>query len=371
MLDYKGVTALVLHWLACSVAQIDLQISFGLTPGACSEMLQRGRVALLAAFQKLPAAAVVWPSPEKMAENAERIMYGTREWPTLRAIPFGFVDGTVVRIARPAHEVLQRAFHSGKHSFHCVNNVFVFDPDGCIIWAAINHPGSWHDFKVSADLQSLLADPAQTPPGFGLIADIGFRSKSTKPMFITIHTQACKRPTHPVLLEDAIRADWWIAYKRQAVELGQRAFKSVSVKLRTLLPGDAGERANLLLMLVHLHNYRTRTVGGNQIKTVYQETLDARNRAEDAMEVTGDGSLLPPQSRRALALEPDSDDEEAEDEDAEFDEGPPSAHGAAGAGAGGSSCAVPDTSNYQQPPGVQFSLGLLAEVASGAPAGII
>jgi hypothetical protein len=324
--DYDDICALALHWFSSASSQLSLQCIFGLTPGRCSELLRLGRRVLLDVLLAHPDAQVCWPSEEEMRENFALIADdathpGSRGIPPLQSLPFAFVDGTLFRIPKPASETEQRAYFSGKAHMHCVNCILVYDPHGCVIWMSMNNYGSKHDFGLSAGLIHLLSSPA-TPEWAGLIADTGFRSVLTSKLFITAHTQRCAMPADPAQYEDAVYADWWITYKRQAAEWGQRALKSLSPRCSTRLPVGAHERAHMLRTLVHFHNFRTRRIGKNQIKTVYQAALDRRNEELAALDV-GEAALdsAPVGLHMALdAVDEHEAEEEAEEGGEEWEE---------------------------------------------------
>ncbi len=62
--------------------------------------------------------------------------------------------------------------------------------------------------------------------------------------------------------------------ERQSAEWGVRALKGPFARLKTVLTGDAYKRMRLILICVHLFNFRTRFVGLNQIRTTYADKND-------------------------------------------------------------------------------------------------
>ena len=56
---------------------------------------------------------------------------------------------------------------------------------------------------------------------------------------------------------------------KQAAEWGMGAFQSSFKRCAGKLKGDKKQRGNELLIMVHLFNFRNRTTGINQIRTVY------------------------------------------------------------------------------------------------------
>lgn len=70
--------------------------------------------------------------------------------------------------------------------------------------------------------------------------------------------------------EDCVR-DAVITKHRQAAEWGMRALQASFGRLHLRLPADKAERWLILSVIWKLHNFQVRTVGINQIRTVYYE----------------------------------------------------------------------------------------------------
>ena len=66
------------------------------------------------------------------------------------------------------------AYYNSWKSYCSVTNVLVFAPDGCIIWARYNLPGSYHDSRLARPLYTMLLNPTLTPLPFALVADTAF-----------------------------------------------------------------------------------------------------------------------------------------------------------------------------------------------------
>jgi hypothetical protein len=69
---------------------------------------------------------------------------------------------------------------------------------------------------------------------------------------------------------------------RQAAEWGMLSLQGTWRRLLLDLPSDTIFRQNLLVICGYLHNYRTRTVGLNQIASVYSGRLPPSVSLEDA-----------------------------------------------------------------------------------------
>lgn len=70
-----------------------------------------------------------------------------------------------------------------------------------------------------------------------------------------------------------------ITKHRQAVEWGMRSIQSAFGRLHLKLSSNKEERHELLAVIFWLHNFRTRSVGVNQIRTVYYNRW--KNRKEN------------------------------------------------------------------------------------------
>jgi hypothetical protein len=91
---------------------------------------------------------------------------------------FGFVDGVFITCEDPSDSDTQNAYYNGWKSCCSITNVLVFAPDGTIVWAAYNLPGSWHDAVLARSLFERLLNSSQTPSHFALIADSAFPSNN-------------------------------------------------------------------------------------------------------------------------------------------------------------------------------------------------
>mmetsp|Transcript_38526 Transcript_38526/g.83459 ORF Transcript_38526/g.83459 Transcript_38526/m.83459 type:complete len:107 (-) Transcript_38526:42-362(-) len=61
---------------------------------------------------------------------------------------------------------------------------------------------------------------------------------------------------------------------RQTAEWGMKELQASFRRLTVKLPADARERRFMLETCIRLYNRRTRTVGVNQIRTVYKEVFE-------------------------------------------------------------------------------------------------
>ena len=157
VLDVLGLT---LYYLNSTMKQKTLCQVFGQPPAVISRYLRRGIEALGRAIKEDSASRIAWPSAEEMKSFSARIE--AREG-RLKNV-FGFVDGVYFPMNDPADPLDQNAYYNGWRSCCSVTNVLCFTPDGCICFARINCPGSWHDSAVAFPLYEVLLDENLTPP---------------------------------------------------------------------------------------------------------------------------------------------------------------------------------------------------------------
>ena len=167
LLAPHAALALSLQYMSSMMRQYELCQLYGVSPSTLSRTLTRSLECLLAVLRSLHAARVRWPKASTRRRYAQTI--AGREPQVTSA--FGFVDGTTFRIEQPAGELIQNAYYSGVKSDTVVQNLFVFAPDGTIIWARTNCPGSWHDSQMGMPLFSMLQELTD---GTCLIGDSAF-----------------------------------------------------------------------------------------------------------------------------------------------------------------------------------------------------
>jgi len=82
---------------------------FGLPPATLSRTLHAAEKALLAALQRTPKAAFLWPSAADQVKLAQIVQ---QKNPLVRG-RWGFVDGKNYRVEKPTDADLQNAYYNG------------------------------------------------------------------------------------------------------------------------------------------------------------------------------------------------------------------------------------------------------------------
>ncbi|EUC62819.1 DDE family endonuclease [Rhizoctonia solani AG-3 Rhs1AP] len=273
-LDAAGGLGLALHFLCSTMSEVSLQIIFALVPSTVSRYIDFALDILLEVLTQVPEGRLVWPTQQVMQANSKLINDTHPNAKYLKGA-FGFMDGLNLPVTASYDKDEQNANYNGWLHSHVVSNVIVFSPDGTIMTAVINAPGSWHDSNVARPIYGLLRE--KTPNGFFLIADSAF------PRLGVGESQKIKVP----LKKNAVipgnehekrrkqRESREVTIARQAVEWGMRALQGCFSRL--YMPMDTHNtegRARLLQTCMRLHNLRTERVHINQIKSVYMPVWD-------------------------------------------------------------------------------------------------
>jgi hypothetical protein len=266
-LDAAGGLGLVLHYLNSTMLLVTLQQVFAIVPSVSSCYLHFDLKLLHRALLKIPEAKIAWPGEDKMAEWAA--MLRVRHPHILYGI--GFVDGVHQPLECHGEEEVQNANYNGWFASHFTSNIFTFGVDGTIIYCAVNAPGSWHDAIVAQGLYRRLID--YTPAPYYIISDTAFPSNNALATKIMkpLKQDFGDWPADPLERARLFRFNQQLVSSRQAAQWGMRSLQGSFGRLRMPMPSDDHCFRQLLLNVVsRMHQVRTRLVGVNQIKTVYE-----------------------------------------------------------------------------------------------------
>lgn len=265
-LTVLDVTALTLQYVTTTTNQKQLCQIYGITPAVCSRFLRRGIVSLLAAVEEIHECRVSWPSFDEQHQFAAVVNHFT---PSLHRV-FGFVDGLYFPVDAPGDFATADAYYNHWKAGETITNVIAFGPDGCILWAFINAPGSWHDSALSQRLYELLSDQQLTAPGFRLLADSAFdgscpgimKSRDIDHLFDSGRAREAAA---------AVEDERVIARTRVAAEWGMRTLESVFKRLNKKLAFNPSANHKLIKLILHLNNLRCRSMQINQIANVFNQ----------------------------------------------------------------------------------------------------
>ncbi|KAE9383641.1 hypothetical protein BT96DRAFT_1027124 [Gymnopus androsaceus JB14] len=267
-LDAAGALGLVLHYLSSSMLEITLQQVFALVPSVLTRYLDFAKQILLQTLRSMPEAQIKLPrNLDEFQANSDLI---TARHSQLEG-GFGSIDGLSLPTEVSDDVEMENATYNGWKSEHRINNVFVFSPQGLIIDASLNAPGSWHDAHVSRRIFERLR--TRVPEGYYLIADTAFpRGDDSISGKIRAPVKAGECiPANPTEQEQFMAFNRQLLSFRQTAEWGMRALQGAFGRLRVPLPiNDPRGRLLLLEIIARLFNVWTVCVGINQIRNVYE-----------------------------------------------------------------------------------------------------
>lgn len=268
----RGLMAVLLYYYTSGASAKSRSISAGVSRWVLGRYFKEGKLILLEALTELPEAGVYWPSVEKMKKMAAV----AAKWIPGLHFCWGAVDGLNIKIHQPANPGEQNAYYNGWLCGTFGSGVFVFGFDGCICWWRHNLPGSWHDAKIARPLYKKLA---QMPNPFRVCGDSAFPKgpKGAQGKIITSLKKRYKMPNNAEDHSELRQMHRRATSMRQISEWGmgqlQRTFKCLGAD-PVGLPSCPKDRQVILATVVHLFNFRTRAVGFNQIRTVYERVRD-------------------------------------------------------------------------------------------------
>ncbi|KAI0071605.1 hypothetical protein K474DRAFT_1606646 [Panus rudis PR-1116 ss-1] len=270
-LDAAGGLGLYLHWITSTMRETSLQQIFALIPSTVNRYLRFASLILHATLKSMPSARVCFPEElnefyaySKIIQNRHSTIKGA----------FGSLDGVNIPAQTSyINPELENVTYNGWLHTHCTSSVFAFAPDGTIICAQLNAPGSWHDSRVARNIYYTLRTSA--PRGYYLIADTAFPHDDT---VVEGHIRVplkdgARLPDDHALRERVMRFNRDLLSFRQTAEWGMRSLQGGFGRLRIPLDVNNPDYCNLLLENVcRLNNLRARSVGISQIQTVYIPT---------------------------------------------------------------------------------------------------
>jgi len=269
-LDAAGALGLVLHWLSSTMRELSLQQIFALIPTSVNRYLHAAINTLLATLDSMPEARIKWPTHDSEFEKYTDLIQVRH--PRLMGA-FGVVDGLNLPVQMSEDDDIENSTYNGWLHGHFVSNVFAFSPEGTIIFAAINAPGSWHDARIAQPLYEKLRD--RTPEGYYLVSDTAF-PRTAESIDDRIHAplkedeRQQRIPAEGPERRRMLKEESELLSLRQAAEWGMREIQGSFGRLRIPLPiGDAALRYRLLKLVIRMHQVRVRLVGISHIRSTY------------------------------------------------------------------------------------------------------
>lgn len=263
--DKCGQLGLYLLFLNSTMKTKHLCLIFGIVPSSASVYINKMMKLVAKKLSGNSAAKIKFPDQQKMAEYAA--MVAVREPAVTNVI--GFVDGVSIPVQCSDNEEQQNAAYNGYHHDTMCNNVLAFAPNGKVIYACINYPGSWHDSQVSASLIDVVI---RKIGNYSFCVDQGFpRSGELFDKFVGPISTKRRAQLAPALRDLILQRHALYVSLRQASEWGMRALQDTFARLKSRLTSNKQKRQLIIYTILLLHNFRTEYVGLNQIALVFNQ----------------------------------------------------------------------------------------------------
>jgi hypothetical protein len=255
---------LALYWLHTRGQLREAALIFACPPSTCSRYIRKWVFLMAEHLPTIPAAAVRWPSAQKISQYADLIDHkypGMAEQLGRKA--FCFMDGCNFEIQDHGDLYVQRNYYNAYDGHAKVGNLFIWAPDGKIIFCKLNNTGVQHDSMIAAQAYHLVED--RTPAGFGILADSAFPNlggKIIKPLKIS---QVITADIEAQLRSRTVSA------MRVPCEWGNRGLQACFPRVTVPLPVEHEWRKAIIVACVHLLNFRTAKMGQSQIQSCFRK----------------------------------------------------------------------------------------------------
>eukprot|EP00977_Amphora_coffeiformis_P022631 scaffold11123_cov166-Amphora_coffeaeformis.AAC.1 len=141
MLEAHACLGLVLYWTRTLCFQWSIGPFFGIVGSCTSIWLRFGKRILTHVLMERPEAQIRMPSETEVEEFTAAVR---KKHPALTNVAY-VGDGMKVLFQKASDHRKQNMFYNGWKSDHYINNLFVFAPNGKIVAAVLNCPGTMHD----------------------------------------------------------------------------------------------------------------------------------------------------------------------------------------------------------------------------------
>jgi hypothetical protein len=179
-------------------------------------------------------------------------------------------DGLKVRLQSCSNHAVQGMNYNGWKQDHYLSNLFVFAPDGKVIFCLLNDPGSLHDSTSAewSDLYNILNN-IWTRTGGQCCMDSAFAALNNPAVIRSIDN--ITNAQNELEMLKMIQA----TSLRQSAKWGLRALQSASPCIKQKIRfEERGDRKIFLMAITLLNNYCCTKVGLNQIRSVYSPNLN-------------------------------------------------------------------------------------------------
>jgi len=260
-LDAPSCLGLVLGYTRTKGSLFSLQMIFGVTHSVLALFLRYSIKLLYKVLKEEPAARIEIPSVDEIREYQEVI---SSHFPVLNRT-WCVVDGLKIPIQKSGDEATQNAYYNGWLHSHFIGCIFVFAPSGVIVACILNAPGSWHDSYIAENggLYDKLKSVYESTGGIAVV-DSAFSKKRCPFLIKSGKMKVGESPAQRTIRQQATSL-------RQSAEWGMRSIQGSFPRLKDklLFSQEMADRKAFLHMISMLLNFRTRTVGLNQLTSTY------------------------------------------------------------------------------------------------------
>ena len=263
LLDIQDEVGLYLFFVNSTMRAKHLALLFGILPNTVTTTVRRLMKRVVRVLRRYPISRVKFPSNEDMVSFANMVQ---RREPTVDDV-IGFLDGVSLHVQCSDDPLAQAENYNGYQGDTMVNNIFLFSPEGKVIYAVYNAPGSWHDSHVAEPLVAVVLEKIGI---YKICVDQGFKRGGTLfDKFVGPISQKTRRNLSPILRAEYIEQHNRYVSLRQSSEWGMRALQGTFSRMKSRLTSDSKIRKYIIESIILLHNLRTIRVGLNQIAVVF------------------------------------------------------------------------------------------------------
>ena len=276
---------LTLYWTRTTCYYWTIAGFFGLTASPCELWLRFGKRMLLQVLRNREDAKIRMPNEETLGQYLGSINLAYNKLTNVAYVG----DGLKILIEKSGDNVKQNAFYNGWKCDHFVTNLFIFAPDGTIIAAILNCPGSLHDSDLAKmgvpSIYQKLEDH-YNKYGARCVMDSAFAAKNHPCIIKSIPRDRIGYVTQS---EEEARIFEQALSARQAAEWGMRALQGSMPRLKARWHyEEKDERLVGLTMITHLHNFKANNMDLNQIRSVYWNPYQAAAAVSQETNETND-----------------------------------------------------------------------------------
>ncbi|CAJ1927973.1 unnamed protein product [Cylindrotheca closterium] len=272
----SDILGLNLAWSRTKGSIQSLSIIFGMTATNVHRYLYFGRRILIMVLQSHPDAAIRIPSAEKIEEYKQAV----NNKHNLLTDVWCCFDGLKLGTQAPTNAGLQRIFYNAWKADTFVKGVFAFVPDGKIVIAYFNVPGSVHDSQLAylGNIYGKLKSVYDQCGGIA-VGDSAFAACERDYIIKSSANNKDGPPPNLNFMSEEELHDYLVNNQatslRQTSEWGMRGLQSSFPRLNDRIHYEQySERKYIMKLFLLLYNLRASRVGINQITNTYMPHLN-------------------------------------------------------------------------------------------------